>query len=217
MKQHNTHTDEELYQQIMAELKPGADEYDALMAEGKAPASTSKIVAMHEKRTPSHKRNASIYKYVAAACIVFAIVGTSIGILMNGEAESSHPVVAEVVNPASDNQQSDNTLLAQEEVKKPVAVERDGHAEGGEAEKGNAPSVGASKSSASHTQPKHTNAEAPHPSADDAEQEFLYALITEVENRALEEQEEEERLYRSIVEEVSANMSNESNKPELIL
>lgn len=216
MKQHNTHTDEELYQQIMAELKPGADEYDALMAEGKAPASRSKVVAMHEQHTPSHKRNASIYKYVAAACIAFAIIGTSIGILMNSEAGTSHPV-AEVVKPASDNQQSDNTLLAQEEVKKPVAVERDGHAEGGEVEKSNVTAVSVSTLSASHTQPKHTNAEAPHPSADEAEQEFLYALITEVENRALEEQEEEERLYRSIVEEVSANMSNESNKPELIL
>lgn len=211
MKQHNTHTDEELYQQIMAELKPGADEYDALMAEGKAPASRSKIVAMHEKRTLSQRRSAYINKYVAAACIAFAIVGTSIGILMNSETESSRPV-AEVVKPANDNPQIDNTLLAQEEAKKPVAVESDEHAEGGEVEKSNVTAV-----SASHTQPKHTNAEAPHPSADDAEQEFLYALITEVENRALEEQEEEERLYRSIVEEVSANMSNGSNKPELIL
>lgn len=217
MKQHNTHTDEELYQQIMAELKPGADEYDALMAEGKAPASRSKIVAMHEKRTLSQRRSAYIYKYVAAACIALAIIGTSIGILMNSETESSHPVVAEVVNHASDNQPSDNTLLAHEEAKKPVVADSDKLAGSDKHETNIAPAVSVSTSSASHAQPKHTKTETPQPSADEAEQEFLYALITEVENRALEEQEEEERLYRSIVEEVSANMSNGSNKPELIL
>lgn len=31
MKQHNKYNDEELYQQIMAELKPGADEYDKIL------------------------------------------------------------------------------------------------------------------------------------------------------------------------------------------
>lgn len=31
MKQHNIYNDEELYQQIMAELKPGADEYDRIL------------------------------------------------------------------------------------------------------------------------------------------------------------------------------------------
>lgn len=205
MKQHNTYNDEELYQQIVAELKPGADEYDALMAEGKAPATKSKVVVMHETHTSSHSRNAYTYKYVAAACIAFAIIGTSISILMNSETENSHPV-AEVIKPVSDN-----TLLAHEEAKKPVVVENDKY------EINIAPAVHASQSSASHAQPKHTKAETPHPSADEAEQEFLYALITEVENEALAEQAEEESLYRAIIEEVSANMSNNSNNPELIL
>lgn len=216
MKQHNIHTDEELYQQIMAELKPGADEYDALMAEGKAPASKSKVVAMHEHRSPSRRSSAYIYKYVAVACIAFAIIGTSLSLLMDSDTETSQPV-AEVVKPTNDNQQSDNTLLAQEEVKKPAVAESDNSAESDEREKGNVIEVGASQTSASHAQPKNTKAETPNPSADEAEQQFLYALITEVENRALEEQEEEERLYSSIVEEVSANMYKESNKPELIL
>ena len=205
MKQHNTYNDEELYQQIVAELKPGADEYDALMTEGKAPATKSKVVAMHETHTSSHSRNAYTYKYVAAACIAFAIIGTSISILMNSKTENSHPV-AEVIKPVSDN-----TLLAHEEAKKPVVVENDKY------EINIAPAVHASQSSASHAQLKHTKAETPHPSADEAEQEFLYALITEVENEALAEQAEEESLYRSIIEEVTANMSNKSNKPELVL
>ena len=64
MKQHNTYNDEELYQQIVAELQPAADEYDALMAAGKAPASKSKVVAMHETHTSSHRRNAYIYIYM---------------------------------------------------------------------------------------------------------------------------------------------------------
>lgn len=210
MKQHNTYNDEELYQQIMAELKPGADEYDALMAEGKAPASKGKVVVMHKRRTLSPRSSAYIYKYVAAACIVFAIIGTSLGILMDSDTETSHPV-AESVKPAKDNLQSDNTLLAQEETKKPEVAESDEHKEN------TLPAASASQSNAANALPKHTMEEAPQPSADEAEQAFLYALITEVENRALEEQEEEERLYRSIVEEVSMNMSNKSNKPELVL
>ncbi len=216
MKKHNTYNDEELYQQIVAELKPGADEYDALMTEGKAPASKGKVVAMHEQHTHSHKRNAFIYKYVAAACIAFAIIGTSISIMMNNNTESSRSV-AEVVKPANDNQQSDNTLLALEEAKKPAVAENDEHAESDEHRINPLPAVGASKLNAANTPHKHTKAETSHPSADEAEQEFLYALITEVENRALEEQAEEECLYHSIVEEVTANMSNKSNKPELVL
>lgn len=205
MKQHNTYNDEELYQQIVAELKPGADEYDALMAEGKAPASKSKVVAMHKTHPSSHRRNAYIYKYVAAACVAFAIIGTSLGVIMSNDTEATHPV-AEVIKPVSDN-----TLLAHEEAKNPVVAEDDKH------EITIASAVPASQSSATHAQPKHTKAETPHPSADEAEQEFLYALITEVENEALAEQAEEESLYRAIIEEVSANMSNNSNNPELIL
>ena len=37
MKQHKNNRDEQLYQQILAELKPGADEYDRIMAQGKQP------------------------------------------------------------------------------------------------------------------------------------------------------------------------------------
>ena len=206
MKQHNTYNDEELYQLIVAELKPGADEYDTLMAEGKAPASKSKVVAMHETHTSSHSRNAYIYKYVAAACIAFAIIGTSLGIIMSNDTETPQ-LVAEVVKPTDNNQQNVNTVLVYEEAEEPVSAERIKSPE----------QIKPARSTKAIESNKLAESAASADDADEAEQAFLYALITEVENEALAEQAEEESLYRSIIEEVSANMSNNSNNPELIL
>ncbi|MBQ0048476.1 MAG: hypothetical protein KBT33_13395 [Prevotellaceae bacterium] len=206
MKQHNTYNDEELYQQIVAELQPAADEYDALMAAGKAPASKSKVVAMHETHTSSHRRNAYIYKYVAAACVTFAIIGTSLGIFLSNDTETTQPV-AEVVKPTDNNQQNVNTLLVHEEAKEPVSAESIKSAE----------HIQLARSAKAIESNKLAESVASADDADEAEQAFLYALITEVENEALAEQAEEESLYRSIIEEVTANMSNKSNKPELVL
>lgn len=196
MKQHNTHNDEELYQQIMAELTPGADEYDRIMSEGKNPASKRKVV-MH------------IYKYVAAASILFAIIGTSLYMMIGDEDQTLKPV-AEVVKPV--DAETEKACIYDNTISK-VEAETE------------APDVAdnvIAKSGISASNPVKTAQDASKNisadvEADEREQEFLYALITEVEGRALEEQAEEERLYRSIVEEVTANMSNESNKPELVL
>lgn len=197
MKQHNTHNDEELYQQIMAELTPGADEYDRIMSEGKNPASKRKVV-MH------------IYKYVAAASILFAIIGTSLYMMIGEEENIQHPVT-EVAKPVDAERKE--TILHNNTIAKTEA----------EAETPAIADNVIAYSRKSKANPAKTDQEdtiinnSSDVEADEREQEFLYALITEVEDRALEEQAEEDRLYRSIVEEVTANMSNESNKPELVL
>ena len=58
--------EEELYQQIMAELEPGAAEYDRMMANGENPASKAKKVPLVRKW------------YAVAACFIgLLIVGTA--------------------------------------------------------------------------------------------------------------------------------------------
>lgn len=56
------------------------------------------------------------------------------------------------------------------------------------------------------------------PQEEDAYSEaLLYALITEVEAKAMAEQAEEERLYRTLLEEISTNISKETTQTELTL
>ncbi len=58
--------EEELYQQIMAELEPGAAEFDRMMANGENPASKAKIVPLGMKW------------YAVAACFIgLLIIGTA--------------------------------------------------------------------------------------------------------------------------------------------
>lgn len=189
MKQHNIHNDEELYQQIMAELKPGADEYDTLMAQGLNPAG---------RRKPF-----PIYKYVAAACIVFAIIGASLRMMMSNDAEAT---LAQVT--ADKTELKDNHLTDKEEAiaSVPLATEN------------TLPETRITQEKAKQTASTDTPEEPRHVTeTDESEQQFLYALITEVEYEAMTEQEEEEQLYRSIIEEVTENMSNATKTPELIL
>ena len=80
MKQHKNNRDEQLYQQILAELKPGADEYDRIMAQGKQPA----------------RRRPAPYRYAAAACLLMAVAGLSVYLQKNVPAESPAPAVAEM-------------------------------------------------------------------------------------------------------------------------
>ena len=58
--------DDALYQQILAELKPGADEYDRMVAQKKHPAGL-------------RRRFRPRFGYVAAACVMIAfLVATQI-------------------------------------------------------------------------------------------------------------------------------------------
>ena len=88
MKQHNIHNDEALYQQLLAELTPAAEEYDRMMEQGQQPACRS-------------RRGVSLYRYIAAACVLIAIVGGTLALLTKHD-EASQPY-AEVVVPAWPN------------------------------------------------------------------------------------------------------------------
>lgn len=183
MKQPYKYNDEELFQQIMEELKPGAEEYDRFLAEGKNPASKRKIAA-------------PIYKYVAAACIGFAFIGTSLYMLTNGEGSDQQPV-AEVTKPITIEE---NKTFINTEAKTPtVALNSSG--------KASKPKMKHVKTDEDTTKNISSDAE-----VDEREQEFLYALITEVENNVLTEQMEEELLYNSIIDEVTANLVNDNDK-----
>lgn len=53
---------------------------------------------------------------------------------------------------------------------------------------------------------------------DEYSEELLYALITEVEAKArAEEEAKEERLCRTLIEEISTNITKQSNQSELTL
>lgn len=81
MKQHDRHNDDELYQQIMAELRPGADEYDRLMAAGQNPG------AMRATRR-------LIFRYAAAACALIAISTLAL-VLWQTERQQTAPQIAQ--------------------------------------------------------------------------------------------------------------------------
>ncbi len=87
MKQHDRHNDDELYQQIMAELRPGADEYDRLMAAGQNPG------AMRATRR-------LIFRYAAAACALIAISTLAL-VLWQTERQQQVPQMAHQELPTS--------------------------------------------------------------------------------------------------------------------
>lgn len=77
--------EEELYQQIMAELEPGAAEYDRMMANGENPTSKAKKVPLQRKW------------YAVAACFIgLLIVGTAY-VLHNDSEEQMAEVNTTVV------------------------------------------------------------------------------------------------------------------------
>lgn len=207
MKQQDTnYNDEEFYQQIMAELRPGADEYDRLMAE----------------RVRKTVRLKPIYKYVAAACIAFAIVGASVQLLRGKAEDTSQRIAGKIDTTNNDTSVPDNSL-AQAEVStessltgQPSAeVIPDVHPASVKNSKATHP-TGQMLAAASADSQKTKEAE-----EDEYSEELLYALITEVEAKAMAEEEaKEERLCRTLIEEISTNItkqSNQSNQSELTL
>ena len=78
--------EEELYQQIMAELEPGAAEYDRMMASGEAPAKKAKVIPLRKRW------------YAVAACFIgLLIVGGAY--MLNTGSESQIAEVKPTVAP----------------------------------------------------------------------------------------------------------------------
>lgn len=98
------YNDEELYQEIMAELDSGAAEYDRLMASGEAPA--------------RRKRATTMRWYAAAAAVAGLLIVSTAWFLGQEETDSRHMASTESVTPKKD-------YLAAKEVSKPQAERAD--------------------------------------------------------------------------------------------
>lgn len=203
MKQQDIHNDEALYQQMLAELAPGAEEYDKLMAKGKHPAAKKHRVIPY-------------YKYAAAACVLLAVAGSVLLLQQRGEepAEQTTAQVEEKVNDTSGH------LLAQ---KTPPPSIRAEQIVPNKVEK---TAVKAAKTEASHASTtKPIEPSRPEPAADPilasndgyTNAELLPALLNEIEGRMAQARLQEEYLHRALIEEVYTHIIENPDGPQLTL
>ena len=153
-------------------------------------------------------RTFRLWPYVAAACIaLLLVVGMSVRLLTSSTPNDTGSLASGQVKTTKDTAFVHDRNLAQTDTM---------------------PNVPPTNVKASHTvAPAHqTLAMTPVnsqmaeevPQEEDAYSEaLLYALITEVEAQAKAEQAEEERLYRTLIEEISTNISKEISQTELTL
>lgn len=192
MKQHKNNRDEQLYQQILAELKPGADEYDRIMAQGKQPA---------------RKRFAAC-RYAAAACLLMAVAGLSVYLQKNVPAESPAPAVAEmeVTHQTEKPQVSEPSPSPKEAIAEAPRAERAAQGQATARPASATPHTGASEED---TAPKAAPQE-----ADNSDQEIILGILAQVEAQAIHEEREEEMLYQTILNEISDNIINPHTQSE---
>lgn len=192
MKQHKNNRDEQLYQQILAELKPGADEYDRIMAQGKQ---------------PGRKRFAAC-RYAAAACLLMAVAGLSVYLQKNVPAESPAPAVAEVevTHQTEKPQAAEPPRSSEEAIAEAPRAERAAQGQATARPASATPHTGASE--------EDTAPEAAPQEADDSDQELILGILAQVEAQAIHEEREEEMLYQTILNEISDNIVNPHTQSE---
>ena len=192
MKQHKNNRDEQLYQQILAELKPGADEYDRIIAQGKQPA----------------RRRLAAYRYAAAACLLMAVAGLSVYLQTNDPAESPAPAVAEmeVTHQTEKPQVSKPSPSPKEAIAEVPRAKRAAQRQPTALPAQATPQTSVSEED---TVPKATPQE-----ADDSDQELILGILVQVEAQAIHEEREEEMLYQTILNEISDNIINPHTQSE---
>lgn len=195
MKQHKNNRDEQLYQQILAELKPGADEYDRIMAQGKQPA----------------RRRPAPYRYAATACLLMAVAGLSVYLQKNVPAESPAPAVAEmeVTHQTEKSQAAEPPRSSEEAIAEAPRAERAAQGQATARPASATPHTGASEED---TVPKAAPQE-----ADDSDQELILGILAQVEAQAIHEERGEEMLYQTILNEISDKIINPHTQSELSL
>lgn len=195
MKQHKNNRDEQLYQQILAELKPGADEYDRIMAQGKQPA----------------RRRPAPYRYAAAACLLVAAAGLTIGLLKNAPAETPASTIAEVevTHQTEKPQTAEPPRSSEEAIAEAPRAER--------AAQGQATARPASATPQTNVSEEDTAPEAAPQEADNSDQELILGILAQVEAQAIHEEREEEMLYQTILNEISDKIINPHTQSELSL
>lgn len=195
MKQHKNNRDEQLYQQILAELKPGADEYDRIMAQGKQPA----------------RRRFAACRYAAAACLLVAVAELSVYLQKNVPAESPAPAVAE--------------MEVAHQTEKPLVSKTSPLPEEAIAEKPRAKQVAqrqptaltASATPQSSVSEEDTVPKTAPQEADESGQELILGILAQVEAQAIHEEREEEMLYQTILNEITDKIINPHTQSELSL
>lgn len=192
MKQHKNNRDEQLYQQILAELKPGADEYDRIMAQGKQPA----------------RRRFAACRYAAAACLLVAVAGLSVYLQKNVPAESPAPAVAEteVAHQTEEPQAAEPPRSSEEAITEAPRAKRVAQRQATALPASATPHTGASE--------EDTAPEAAPQEADNSDQEIILGILAQVEAQAIHEEREEEMLYQTILNEISDNIINPHTQSE---
>lgn len=198
MKQHDIHNDDALYQQMLAELAPGAEEYNKIVARGKHPASKKRRIIPY-------------YIYVEAACVLFAMIGTPWLLMDKTEDELQTKQVAQIDTMKPEPTNAHERLLA-EDISQP--------------DKASLPSCSQAKvhqrrkrvsrhlpvmQTVSPTENSENNANAA------PDQELYLALLAEVEAREIQIEQQEQQSMRNLFDELIDNIEQQPNRPELIL
>lgn len=203
MKQHNIHNDEAIYQKILAELVPGAEEYDKLIAEGKHPA------AKIHRTIPYHK-------YAAAACVLLAVAGGTL-LWQQRDNETKEHKMAEVEEKVND---TPGCLLAQEtpppSIKAELAVLKKVENTSDKAVSAKTQQVLTNKSVGSSVPESVTESDMAS-NGNNTEAELLPAIFNEIESRMALERLHKENLHRAAIEEVYAHIVENPDGPQLTL
>ena len=189
------------------------------------------LSAEFDRLSQTRTRSIRLWPYVAAACIALLLaVGITVRLLTNN-ANGSGSLASGHVNTTKDTASVHDRNLAQA----PQTPEGEKYSEGQLAILPPQPTAfdfgqNAERKTARELAKMQTNHLTPPrglgglkkaeemPQEEDAYSEaLLYALITEVEAKAMAEQAEEERLYRTLLEEISTNISKETTQTELTL
>lgn len=206
MKQHDINndfcrqdkSDEALYQQMLAELAPGAEEYDKLISEGKHPAAK-----VH--------RTIPYYKYAAAACVLFAVVGGTWFWQTRNEAEPQTQLVAKIEDEHQDPSNEYYKVQVQEE---PLSTSPTMLADTlkqvirGRHHVPQTPTV---------TQTALLAEDTSRTSIDASKKELYYALLAEVEARETQIEQQKQEALRALINELIYNIEQQPNRPELSL
>lgn len=208
MTRNKKYNDEEYFRQVMAELQPGADEYDRLMA------ARPKKVAMTPRRP--------VAWYAAAACLALVLVGSLTLYIYNSGAPEATPIARETKQPDTQGvtklEKEDalltNPLLEDElETTPSTFVARESNAKNEENEETTATPAVTSSMQLAEAIPQKTVEDAT-PAENDTQpaREFTEAdAMLYLAHLLKEEDEKEQAIYKQILNE----LAQQSNTPEL--
>lgn len=199
MKQHDIHNDEALYRQILAELAPGAEEYDRVVEQGLHPA------AKRHRIIPYNK-------YVAAACVLFAFVGGAWFMQEGGKNDQQTQPVSHLEIKKQQPIDKPSRLLAAEEVQQEKSPAAPSH---------NQRPISQSSKNMSYsltvTQIAPAAEDSLNTSDNTPDEELYFAILGEIENRVASEQKREEFLHQALIDELTNIIIENPEGPQLTL